>query len=62
MDGWMDGWLDDKFDGWTNGWMNIDNKKFLPTCKYKLMNHVSEYWYMGSMFASSEMQKKRMEE
>lgn len=26
------------------------------------MNHVSEYWYIGSMLARSEMQKKRMDE
>jgi hypothetical protein len=28
---------------------------------YKLMNQTREYWYMGSMLARSEMQKKRME-
>ena len=26
------------------------------------MNQVSEYWYIGSMFAMSEMQKNRMDE
>ncbi len=25
------------------------------------MNQTSEYWYIGSMFASSDMQKKRTE-
>ena len=33
-----------------------------PTCRYKLMNQISEYWYIGSMFASPEMQKKRIDE
>ena len=28
----------------------------------RLMNQVREYWYMGSMLARSEMEKKRMEE
>ena len=37
-------------------------KEVALTCKYKLMNQVREYWYMGSMLARSEMQKKRMEE
>lgn len=32
------------------------------TCRYRLMNHVREYWYMGSMLAMSEMQKNKMEE
>lgn len=32
------------------------------TVKYKFINHVREYWYIGSMFARSEMQKKRMDE
>ena len=38
------------------------NRKGMITCKYRLMNQVREYWYMGSMLARSEMQKKRMEE
>ena len=32
------------------------------TCKYRLINHINEYWYMGSMLAKSEMVKNRMEE
>lgn len=32
------------------------------TCKYRLINQVSEYWYIGSMLARSEIQKNRMEE
>lgn len=32
------------------------------TWRYKLMNHVSEYWYIGSILARSEIQKNKMEE
>lgn len=32
------------------------------TIRYRLMNHVNEYWYIGSMFARSDMQKKRIAE
>lgn len=28
----------------------------------RLINQVSEYWYMGSMLARSAMEKNRMEE
>ena len=32
------------------------------TCKKRLINQVREYWYMGSILAKSDIQKKRIEE
>lgn len=32
------------------------------TCKYRFMNQINEYWYIGSIFASSDIQKKRTAE
>ena len=41
---------------------NVGNPSIILTCKYRLINHINEYWYMGSMLAKSEMVKNSMEE
>lgn len=40
----------------------VDFSLLLIDCTYKLMNQTKEYWYIGSIFASSEMQKNSTEE
>ena len=37
-------------------------RTYVHTWMYRLMNQVSEYWYIGSMLAKSEIQKNSMEE
>lgn len=43
-------------------WLRLsDGSLLLMLFTYKSINQVREYWYIGSMFASSDIQKNKMD-